>query len=141
MPTFPQKIILTNFQREVIMHRLEHLWGLHVLDVAELFEAEEGAPQMDSVRLVDAIEHLYTFFQTHSGHLVSVQVENVEQGEILAECLEGSTYFATYIKGDSVYRHAAKSAAELLAVVLDRDVEAHIDPIPRFPVPPSATHG
>lgn len=130
MPTFPQKIILTNFQREVILHRLEHLWGLHAFDVAELFDAESGQQQMDSVRLVDAIDHLYTFFKSHTGHLVSVQVENVEQGEILAECLEGSTYFATHTKGDGVYRHAAKSAAELLATVLDRDVEAHIDPIP-----------
>lgn len=130
MPAFPQKLILSSYQRDVIMHRLEHLSGLHTFDVAELFEDLDRKQQLDSVRVVDAIEHLHTFFDSHKGPLVSVQLENEEQAEVLAECLEGSTYFATYEKGDGVYRHAAKSAADLLATVLDRDVVARIDPIP-----------
>lgn len=127
---FPQKIILTKQQRAVILHRLEHLWGLHDDDVVELFEDEDREQQLDPQRLNDAIEKLYVSFSSSPGALLAVYIETEEQGEVLAECLEGSTYFATWEKGDGVYRHAANSAAELLATVLDREVEAHIDPVP-----------
>jgi hypothetical protein len=141
MPTFPQKVILTKYQREILMHRLEHLWGLHDDDLAELFDNEDRATPLNTEALNKAVEDFYQLFRTHTGQLLSVNIESEEEGEILAECLEGSTFFATYVKGDGVYRHAAKSAAELLTTVLDRDVEAHIDPIPRHPLPPSPTHG
>lgn len=127
---FPQKIILTKQQRAVILHRLEHLWGLHEEDLAELFDGEDRDPPLSMEGLSLAVQDLYPIIKGSTGQLLSLNIESVEQGEILAECLEGSTYFATYEKGDSVYRHAAKSAAELLATVLDREVEAHIDPVP-----------
>lgn len=130
MPAFPQKIILTRQQRAVILHRLEHLWGLHDDDVAELFEDEDRETPLGVEGLNKAISKFYPIFSDEKGALLAIYIESEEEGEILAECLEGSTYFATYEKGDGVYRHAAKSAAELLATVLDREVEAHIDPVP-----------
>ncbi|MND85945.1 hypothetical protein D3C80_778900 [compost metagenome] len=127
---FPQKLILTKMQREVMQHRLEHLISFDAEDFDELFGNDKRERPLDPEKLVSAADDYYRLFNACDGLMISVCLQNVEQAELLAETLEGSTFFATYIKGDGPLRHAARSAAGLLSIVLCREVEPQIDPIP-----------
>lgn len=128
---YPQKLVLTDLMREVFLHRLEHLEQLDADDMADLFYDEDAEDQLDPVQLCEAAILFAAQFRASNGKLVAVHIQNVVQAEILAEALEGCTFFGNYQKGDAVYRHAAKSAAELLSTVLDREVVAYIDPVPQ----------
>ncbi|AFH14541.1 hypothetical protein LU11_gp010 [Pseudomonas phage Lu11] len=127
---FPQKLILTKMQREVMQHRLSHLISFDAEDFDELFNNDLRERALDSEKLVKAADDYYRLFAACDGLMISVCLQSVEQAELLAETLEGSTFFATHVKGDGPWRHAARSAAGLLSIVLGREVEPHIDPIP-----------
>jgi hypothetical protein len=127
---YPQKLILTLHQRVIFIHRLSILDDMGLDELDELFNdwrKEIGQPPLDCEALQKAVKFFDVMFTSSNGHLIAVCVETEEQAEVLAECLEGGTYFATRTKGDSVYVHAAKAAAELLSTVLDREVEPRID--------------
>lgn len=123
--TYPQKVILNPHQREIMLHRLEALEAIAAEDVTELFNLTEQ-PALDLHKLEMAVIGYRKQFSACTRPLTGVQIECAEDAEILAECLEGSTFFGNPHKGDSVYRHAAKSAAELLSTILDRDIEAQM---------------
>uniref|UniRef100_A0AB39CEK4 Uncharacterized protein n=1 Tax=Pseudomonas phage HRDY3 TaxID=3236930 RepID=A0AB39CEK4_9VIRU len=126
---YPQKLILTKHQREVLLHRISHLSQLSAEEIEELFGCAESDDPLNVAALCTALETYDELFtRCAGGQLIAITVETREQAEALAEALEGSTFFATRMKGDGVYVHAAKAVAELLSTVLDREVEPHIDP-------------
>lgn len=125
---YPQKLVLTQRQREVLLHRLVVLSELDPEDLDDLFGNEDREDPLDVHALDRALMEFRQRFENSAGNqLVAITIETREQGEALAECLEGSTFFASRTKGDGVYVHAAHAVAELLSTVLERDVEPHID--------------
>lgn len=126
---YPQKLILTLHQRIILLHRLSYLAELTPGELDDLFnDGRDDA--LDLGALETAIEFYDQLFTHSNGHLIAISIQTPTQAEVLAECLEGSTYFATRQKGDAVYVHAANAAAELLSTVLEREVVPHIDPRP-----------
>jgi len=126
---YPQKILLTKHQREVLLHRLRYLSYLTDEQLSELWSNDKREAPLSIAALETALGEYDQLFSRCAGNqLIAISIERVEQAEALAEALEGSTYFATRVKGDGVYVHAANAVAELLSTILDRDVVPNVGP-------------
>lgn len=124
-----QTIIFTPIEAEVLKHRLIFLQdeGEDILE--ELFEGQD----LDPAQGAEFIQRVLSAWDASD---YSVILDVPEAGEILAECLEGSTFFGsidlaiqhkeiTRQKAAS-YRKAALSACGKIEEVIGRSVEVQL---------------
>jgi hypothetical protein len=113
---YPQELNLTQFQVEVLYHRVQLLTDDGLIE--ELYDDRSKETRK---RLVDSATKFVLLMRPEKA--VTVTLQSVSDAEILAEALEGGTYF-----GNEKPTPAQKKAVEALADILKPLVHRNVIP-------------
>lgn len=113
---YPQELNLTQFQVEVLYHRVQLLTDDGLIE--ELYDDRSKETRK---RLIDSATKFVLALKAEEA--VTVTLQSASDAEILAEALEGGTYF-----GNEKPTPSQKQAIELLADILKPLVHRKVIP-------------